>query len=96
MTQPIHVNNINLGGELDELRSLVVELDSALDTFETTAGPVLANWTGSAPEQYRMAKTNWDRLMGELGLVLNSTPQVISEIAEYHVMADRRSAGYFA
>ncbi|MDG4765060.1 hypothetical protein O7632_13265 [Solwaraspora sp. WMMD406] len=96
MTQPIHVNNVNLGGELDGLRSLVVELDSALDAFETTAGPILVNWTGSAPEEYRVAKANWDRLMGELGMVLNSTPQVISEIAQYHVMADHRSAGYFA
>lgn len=95
MTQPIHVNDINLGGELDGLKRLVEQMDTALEEFEAFANAHLSEWTGAAQMQYQTAKKNWDRTMGELGVILNSTPQVISEIAEFHVLADRASARFF-
>jgi uncharacterized protein YukE len=96
MTQPdIHVNNYNLGGELDDLRAIVAQMDSALDQFEQFVQPRLASWTGDAQAQYRTAKAQWDQQIARVGASLNGVPATFSEIADYHVIADKYSAQGF-
>lgn len=86
-------------GALDQaatdMHQTVKDIDDRLDRLESELEPLRSEWAGHAREAYRQAKATWDRAIGEMRDLLETSHRTVSQSNLDYQEVDRRGAMRF-
>ncbi len=94
-TGEIRINHGALEQAAADMRATVNRIDARLHDLERELAPLRSDWTGSAKEAYQVSKTQWDRAINEMKLLLQDTHHTVSTSNDEYRAADRRGAAKF-
>ena len=76
--QSIQTTNNNLNSKLDELQQLL--------------GPIVADWTGEASEQYQVQQKKWYQAQTDLNSVLQAIGKAVEQAHEAYTTTETANA----
>ena len=86
-------------GALDQaatdMQQTVKDIDDRLDRLEAELEPLRSEWAGHAREAYLHAKATWDRAIGEMRDLLDTSHRTVSQSNLDYQAVDRRGAARF-
>ncbi len=77
---------------LTDMNSINTRIKSALEQMEQTVESSLAEWTGSAQQQYYISKTKWNQSANEMAVYLEQARSTLMQISENYGSTEQRHA----
>lgn len=91
----IRVDHAALSQASQDLVAAAKNIESRLDTLEADLTPLQAGWSGAAKDAYHQAKTQWDKAIEEMTLLLQQVGGAVQQSNDEYRAADLRGAGRF-
>jgi WXG100 family type VII secretion target len=91
----LRVNHAGLDTAAQDMCRTVREIDERMGRLEQELAPLRSDWTGSAQQAYRVAKSRWDRAIEEMRDLLDETSRTVQQSNADYRAADLRGAASF-
>ncbi|MDH6522972.1 WXG100 family type VII secretion target [Streptomyces sp. SAI-135] len=77
---------------IEDLRAQTQQIASVLHNLEDELRPLIASWEGVDQEKYREVQAQWNGAVYNMGMLLDSTGGLLTDIHDGHHRDMRKSA----
>ncbi|SDT10192.1 WXG100 family type VII secretion target [Actinoplanes derwentensis] len=81
---------------IDNIGTTTTAIDTTLSNMETNVETRLAEWTGSARDEYTLAKKAWDKAALDMATHLNTARTALQNIASNYAATEIRNQQNFS